>query len=194
MTSTRSADNALILTDVFGHYADVGTALPTDTTTDLPAGWTEFGWLDPTGFSETPTGSVTDLKGVNGATLAQIKDGDGWEFDMVCLESIAATDSILYAASTPATVGSVTTTQVKAATAPRPKAWCFTLTYSNGVSRRVALSKGNGSVTGAIQNVYNDFRKIPLKVAAIQDSNAVLFTNIADTSDESSSSSSSSPS
>src|SRR5689334_17302428 len=104
MASTRNVANNLILTDAFAYKAPTGTTAPTDTTTAWPAGWLELGWIDDSGLTETPQGSVSELKGVTGATLAYVKDGDGWEVAGNFNESNKITESLLYQNATVATV------------------------------------------------------------------------------------------
>lgn len=176
----RDSANALILSDLHVYMADVGSTMPTDTTTALDAAFKEVGWINPDGFSETPQGSVTELKGVTGATLARIKDADGWQFEFTCLESNDTTDSLLYPNATTATATGITTSTVKASTAPPQKAFVIEATYSNGSKRRIGVPLGNATVSGAVSQKYTDFRQFPVQVDALQASDGTLLINITD--------------
>lgn len=189
MTSTRDASNALILQDAYLYVAPKGTTLPDDVSTDLIADFKDAGWLDPDGVTTTPQGNVTELKGVTGATLAYIKDGDGYQFTCNCLESNDTTASLLSPNSTKTVVGGVTKRVVKASVAPEQQVFVIEKWYTNGSKERDVIALGS-AVVGAVKDVYTAFRSFPLTISAVQQSDAELFFTLSEDDDSSSSSSS----
>lgn len=183
MASTRNQANNLILTDAFAYKAPIGTTAPTDTTTAWAAGWLELGWIDNEGLTETPQGSVTELKGVTGATLAYVKDGDGWEVSGNFNESNKVTESLLYQNATVATAGGITTSTVRAQTVPSKFAFGFEFWYNNGSKRRLVFPLGSCTVSGVV-NHYTDFRKFPISFTSLQASDGTLIVNITDNAAE----------
>lgn len=181
---TRTAANSLILTDGYIYTAPVGTTAPTDTTAALNAAFLDCGWVDENGITVTPQGSTTELKGITGATLAFIKDGDGFEYTCTLTESSATTASLLAPNSTAVTAAGITTRTVKSVSAPPSKAWVIEEHYSNGKIRRIVVPMGS-AVIGAVTSKHNGFRSFPLTISAIQASDGVLHVDITDNPAES---------
>lgn len=53
-------------------YAPLGTEAPTDPTTDLPEAWTELGWIDDGGVTESDSVQETKKYGWQGASLIRV--------------------------------------------------------------------------------------------------------------------------
>jgi hypothetical protein len=180
LASTRDEANARVLVDAVVYKAPVGTTAPTDLDADWPAGWDDTGWISEDGFSQTPQGDVSDLKGVTGATLKRVKSGDGWEFTFTCIESNKVTDSIIYPNRTVATASGVTTSTVRASIVPPTDAYGIDALYDDGSRDRIIVPLGSGVVTGAIQSVHTDYRKAPVSVSALQAGDGTLLLHLTD--------------
>ena len=78
--------------------APLGTALPTDLSTDPGAAFEDVGWLDTdTGITETATGSVTKLRGHQGNGVVRTRmEETGTQIQFTALETKALTLGLRY--------------------------------------------------------------------------------------------------
>jgi len=189
MTSTRSSDNALVLLDGFVYVGPVGTTAPTNTTTALNAAFDEVGWLGESGFGETRSNNATEVYGVNGSLIRNVRTNDTRKFTFEALERNAIVNGLTRPGSTPATATGITTTPVKAFTGTDGRAWVLEEHFTAGdgtvVIRRVSIALGEAAVTGTITDNHSGLSVVQFEVTCFPSADGVLYTDITDNAAES---------
>ncbi|MGX9349169.1 phage tail tube protein [Microbacterium sp. KNMS] len=105
------------LARIFGSDSDaiwlapIGTALPTTLTEAPGAAFEDIGWLNTdTGVTETLRGSVSDIRGHQGAGVVRTRiETPGTQFQFVALESKEQTNELRYDIKSSTTTGGVRT-------------------------------------------------------------------------------------
>lgn len=190
-TPVRDSDNALVLSDGFVLVAAEGTTGPTDLTTAWPAGFKSLGWCTDTGFGEAKSGDTTKKYGINGSVIKIVKASDERTFTFECYETNAIVLGLVNPGSTSVTVAGVTTTAVKPNVAAIVKTFGLEFRYG-GITRRVAIGKGQPTLTDTIASQYTDLTVYKFSVDCLEDASGNLYTNITNNPAEADDSSSSS--
>ena len=78
------------------YIAPLGTTVPTDLTADLPAPWTDLGWVGEDGFTYSAQRSVTKHKSFGGETVKTTQDSFESTFRFALLETSADVLGVVY--------------------------------------------------------------------------------------------------
>lgn len=175
----RNSDNANALVDGIVSVAPVGSTLPTTPTGALDGAFEDVGWLSDAGIGETPSTDSTPKRGINGAIVKTVKASDDRSFAFECYEKNAITMGLMRPGSTPATVGGVTTTNVKAFLGSDERAWVLEQQF--GVyTRRVAIAKGQAYLTGEVRDKPGDLAVLQFRIDCFPASDGTTYIDITD--------------
>ncbi len=91
--------------------APLGTTMPATLAANPGVGFEDVGWLNTdTGVTETLLGSVTDIRGHQGAGVVRTRiETPGTQFQFVALEQKQMTDELRYDVKSTSTVGGIRT-------------------------------------------------------------------------------------
>lgn len=173
----RDSDNALILSDGSVFVADQGATPPTDVSADWGVAWEDTGWNTDTGFGEAKNSDTTKKYAINGSVIKIVKSSDERTFTFECYESNATVLGLTRPGSAPATVGGVTTTEVKAFVGSNIKAFGLEYVYGD-IVRRVVIPSGEATLTDTIQEAYTDLTIYKFSVDCYPDSDGTLYINM----------------
>ena len=148
--------------------APVGTALPTDATSELGAEFTVRGLIGEEGFSLASSRDTTDIKVWGGATKRRLTTDYQETITVTFMESADA--EVLKAVFGEDNVnesgGKITIAHNVAG--PSEKAWTFTM-KDGDARRRVVVPKGQLFLNADVVYVHNDAIKYQVEIACLQD-------------------------
>lgn len=175
----RDSDNANAIVDSVIYCGPKGSTLPTDLTTDIDAALEDLGWLTDTGIGEAPTTNTNVRRGINGSIVKTIKTSDDTSFTFECYERNAVTVGLVRPGSTPATMDTVTTTNVKAYLGSNEKAFVLHIDYGT-YKRRVAIARGEAFLTGTIQDKPGDLAVLQFRIDCYPAADGTKYIDITD--------------
>lgn len=146
----------------------VGTALPTDATMELDAGFVERGLIGEEGFSLAPNRSTQDIKVWGGSTRRRLTTEFSEVVSVTFMESADA--EVLKAVFGENNVSVEGGKIAIAHNAEGAAEMAWTITMKDGdARRRLAIPRGQVFLTGDIQYVHTDAIKYSVEIACYED-------------------------
>lgn len=144
--------------------ADLGTTLPTDTTTAISStDFASLGYLGEDGITNSNTPTSEDVKAWGGDTVLTTQTEKPDTFQMVFIEALNV--DVLKAVYGDDNVSGTLSTGivVKAnASEQEEKVWVFDMVLKNNVAKRICIPKGKITEVGDV--VYNDGEAVGYEV------------------------------
>lgn len=138
------------------YYAPLGTALPTDLTTDpVTLGFKEVGMLSDAGTTESHSyGQETQVWGANGSLVAILRSQEARSWGFTALETNPNINALLYPGATPTTVGGTASVQTITISGS-PTAGTFNVTLAGfGSASNLAYNITNSALATALSNAF----------------------------------------
>ena len=156
------------------YVGDVGTTLPTDTTTTLASGFTALGYISTDGVTRSRSDSSTEHKVWGGTVVAVTDEGytETIKFKVVDIESVEAF-ALAYGESTGTLATGITT---KSKAGPRPtKSYVVDMLLKDNAQRRLVIPRGMVSAVG--DEVYKDSELIGVELTITAMADASGYTS-----------------
>lgn len=142
------------------YYGPIGTALPTDASTPLAAGYTALGYISEDGIAPSREMSSEQIKAWGGDIVAALVTDDAKSFEFTLLEVFSADvqkfvhgeDNVTVTPGVPGTSGEKIAILDKAFK-PEDCVFVFEMQH-DGKKRRVVISNADNSITG--EEPYTD--------------------------------------
>lgn len=144
------------------YVAPLGTTVPTDATTALPAAWKDLGWVSEDGFTNSAKRNTTKHKSFGGETVKVTQDDFEETFTFALLETSAQVLKVVYGEDNVEESDGTITVKHSSLMLPRQM---FVIDFIDGdrVGRHIIL-EGQITEVGDIKYVHKDLTMYELTV------------------------------
>lgn len=178
---SQDADNVHIAVSGTLSTAPKGSAAPTDSTTALDVAYTDLGWIDENGVTESHADETTDIKGNDGSVIRRVITGSSMTLKAVLLENKSAVVELYYKGSTVALAGAGPDHKIDIKMAQADvRAFVFD-TIDGTTHERIYVPQGEVTDRGDIVYAANGTPVgFEVTITAYPDNNKVLATKFSD--------------
>lgn len=151
------------------YVGDVGTTLPTDTTTTLASGFAALGYISTDGVTHSLNVTTTEHKVWGGTVVAVTREGsvEKIKFKVVDIESVEAW-GLAYGEATGTLSTGITIKSKEDGTRPT-KSYVVDMLLKNNIRKRLVIPCGMVSAVGDVVYKDNELIGVELEVTAMAD-------------------------
>jgi len=155
------------------YRAPLGTALPTDATTQLPAAFLAMGYCSEDGVVNENSPESDSIKAWGGDTVLTYQESkeDTFQFTMIEAENINVLKAVYGSTNVTSTSDAITVQAT--ADEPEEAVWVIDMVYRGDKAKRIVIPDGKISEIGEISYTDTDAVGYEVTVSAMPDTNGV---------------------